>query len=66
MSAFEPGTYQIQGRNHINLSTKCLLFDDVTNLMSRHKYWILTAGLLRERTLCADHPNLCPKSPKLV
>jgi hypothetical protein len=66
MSAFEPETYQIQGRNHINLSAKCLLFDSVTNLMSRYKYWILTDGRLRERTLCADHPNLCPESPKLV
>jgi hypothetical protein len=26
----------------------------------------LADGRLRERTLCADHPNLCPKSPKLV
>jgi len=39
MSAFEPRTFRIriQGRNHINLSKKCLLFDDVTNLVSRYK-----------------------------
>ena len=66
MSAFEPGTYQIRDRNHINLSAKSLLFDDVMNLVSPYKYWILTDGRLRERTLCADNPNLCPKSPKLV
>ena len=66
MSAFEPWTYQIQGRSHINLSSKSLLFDDATNLVSRYKYWILTDGRLRERTSCSDLPNLCPKSPTLV
>jgi hypothetical protein len=37
MSVSEPGTFRIQGRNHTNLSAKYLLFDDVTNLVSRYK-----------------------------